>query len=290
MSLLSSITSLRNSLIVFIHYCMFNSISFTRQYVNAFVHSISFTRGINYDDKCPFLCHNCGYCKYAKFEFIVSSRVCSDVDTLDNDAARQEAILTVDGLLADTSFLYNKLNDTIPKIKKTLSSILSQDLNRDFVSSISRPLLTSVNLSTNACLQKAAGPSSTVVELSDLYSKECKETNISINNNLQRINAYRSEIVRFMSDGGDGADNRGDRHHLHSTRYTSYLTLPDITLASYITRQAPCYSCCLSSITNLFQITKSAALNKNICSVIAETVSNSTITSSTTIIIIITYS
>ena len=31
-------------------------------------------RSINYDEKDPFLCNACGFCKYAKFEYTLTSR------------------------------------------------------------------------------------------------------------------------------------------------------------------------------------------------------------------------
>jgi len=45
---------------------------------------------INYDEKDPFLCNACGYCKYAKFDFTVTSRPCCAVDPIENEDDRKK--------------------------------------------------------------------------------------------------------------------------------------------------------------------------------------------------------
>ncbi|VVD06116.1 unnamed protein product [Leptidea sinapis] len=47
-------------------------------------------RAINYDEKDPFLCHACGFCKYAKFDYTLIARPCCAVDTIDNDEDRKK--------------------------------------------------------------------------------------------------------------------------------------------------------------------------------------------------------
>jgi len=48
------------------------------------------SRAINYDEKDPFLCNACGYCKYAKFDFTVTSRPCCAVDPIENEDDRKK--------------------------------------------------------------------------------------------------------------------------------------------------------------------------------------------------------
>jgi len=51
---------------------------------------LSVVSAINYDEKDPFLCNACGYCKYAKFDFTVTSRPCCAVDPIENDDDRKK--------------------------------------------------------------------------------------------------------------------------------------------------------------------------------------------------------
>jgi len=55
------------------------------------------TRAINYDEKDPFLCNACGYCKYAKFDFTVTSRPCCAVDPIENEDDRKKVHLQMHG-------------------------------------------------------------------------------------------------------------------------------------------------------------------------------------------------
>lgn len=49
---------------------------------------------INYDEKDPFLCNACGYCKYAKFDFTLTSRPCCAVDPIENEDDRKKVRVT----------------------------------------------------------------------------------------------------------------------------------------------------------------------------------------------------
>lgn len=47
-------------------------------------------RAINYDEKDPFLCNACGFCKYAKFDFTLTTKPCCAVDPIENDEDRKK--------------------------------------------------------------------------------------------------------------------------------------------------------------------------------------------------------
>ena len=49
-------------------------------------------RAINYDEKDPFLCNACGFCKYAKFDFTLTAKPCCAVDPIENDEDRKKVI------------------------------------------------------------------------------------------------------------------------------------------------------------------------------------------------------
>ena len=51
---------------------------------------ITFARSINYDEKDPFLCNTCGFCKYAKFEMTLTARSCSAVDPIESEEDRNK--------------------------------------------------------------------------------------------------------------------------------------------------------------------------------------------------------
>uniref|UniRef100_A0A0L8FRS1 E3 ubiquitin-protein ligase UBR4 n=1 Tax=Octopus bimaculoides TaxID=37653 RepID=A0A0L8FRS1_OCTBM len=47
-------------------------------------------RSINYDEKDPFLCNACGFCKYAKFDFTMTAKPCCAVDPIENEDDRKK--------------------------------------------------------------------------------------------------------------------------------------------------------------------------------------------------------
>lgn len=47
-------------------------------------------RSINYDEKDPFLCNACGFCKYAKFDISLTAKPCCAVDPIENEEDRKK--------------------------------------------------------------------------------------------------------------------------------------------------------------------------------------------------------
>lgn len=45
-------------------------------------------RSINYDEKDPFLCNTCGFCKYGKFDMTLTAKPCSAVDPIETEEDR----------------------------------------------------------------------------------------------------------------------------------------------------------------------------------------------------------
>lgn len=50
-------------------------------------------RSINYDEKDPFLCNACGFCKYARFDFMLYAKPCCAVDPIENEEDRKKVRL-----------------------------------------------------------------------------------------------------------------------------------------------------------------------------------------------------
>lgn len=48
------------------------------------------SRSINYDEKDPFLCNACGFCKYARFDFMLYAKPCCAVDPIENEEDRKK--------------------------------------------------------------------------------------------------------------------------------------------------------------------------------------------------------
>lgn len=74
----------------------FSSLSHCRLISNRFHRAVTIKpllnpfRSINYDERDPFLCNACGFCKYAKFDYTLTARPCCAVDPIENEEDRKK--------------------------------------------------------------------------------------------------------------------------------------------------------------------------------------------------------
>lgn len=77
----------------------------------------SVNRAINYDEKDPFLCHACGFCKYAKFDYTLTGRACCAVDPIESDDDRKKTVGTINSLLEKADRVYKQLIANKPTLE-----------------------------------------------------------------------------------------------------------------------------------------------------------------------------
>lgn len=75
---------------------------------------------INYDEKDPFLCHACGFCKYAKFDFTLVARTCCAVEPIENDEDRKKTISNINSLLEKADRVYKQLMANKPTLEVSI--------------------------------------------------------------------------------------------------------------------------------------------------------------------------
>merc|ERR1719209_1462958 len=66
-------------------------------------------RSINYDEKDPFLCNACGFCKYAKFDYTLTAKACCAVDPIEHEDDRKKALQSINTLLEKADRVYKTL-------------------------------------------------------------------------------------------------------------------------------------------------------------------------------------
>ena len=79
-------------------------------------------RAINYDEKDPFLCNTCGFCKYSKFDYTLTAKPCCAVDPIENEEDRKKAVTTINTLLEKADRVYRQLVANKPVLE--VSSLL----------------------------------------------------------------------------------------------------------------------------------------------------------------------
>ena len=70
------------------------------------------------------MCNACGFCKYAKFEYTLTSRPCCAVDPIENEDDRKKAILSINSLLDKADRVYRQLIGNKPILESLLLKVI----------------------------------------------------------------------------------------------------------------------------------------------------------------------
>uniref|UniRef100_A0A915PMF8 UBR-type domain-containing protein n=1 Tax=Setaria digitata TaxID=48799 RepID=A0A915PMF8_9BILA len=150
-------------------------------------------RAINYDEKEPFLCNSCGFCKYARLEAVLVGRSLPSVQAIEDDNDRKTTYAHMETLLNDiestrchigiVGALLEKCSwDSEPAIRPNM--ILKHMSLQSFTHFVS-----SLNLKEDCAL-------TTLYRSAEkLHNKLCEQT--------RQLSAFRAEILRYDIENGD---------------------------------------------------------------------------------------
>ena len=202
-------------------------------------------RSINYDEKDPFLCNACGFCKYAKFEYTLTSLPCCAVDPIESEDDRKKAILSINSLLGKFmiftsicivvffkyffSFLdkadrvYRQLIGNKPILESLLLKISESGISDYTESSTST---SSSNTHVNQWIQ----------QLAQKYCGDCKNSFEELSKIIQKVMATRRELVAY-----------------DKKKYSTEIMTPSV--------QAPgrCFGCAAASVEHCLTLLRALA-------------------------------
>lgn len=148
-------------------------------------------RAINYDEKDPFLCHACGFCKYAKFDYTLTGRPCCAVDPIESDDDRKKTVATINTLLEKADRVYKTLISNKPTLEMLLIKISEHRLDRGLVED---------GVAAAAAIQVSSGSTQVnraIQLLAQRYCGECKTSFEELSKIIQRVLACRRELVAY---------------------------------------------------------------------------------------------
>lgn len=148
-------------------------------------------RAINYDEKDPFLCHACGFCKYAKFDYTLTGRPCCAVDPIESDDDRKKTVATINTLLEKADRVYKTLISNKPTLEMLLIKISEHRLDRSLVED---------GAAAAAAIQVSSGSTQVnraIQLLAQRYCGECKTSFEELSKIIQRVLACRRELVAY---------------------------------------------------------------------------------------------
>ena len=136
-------------------------------------------RAINYDEKDPFLCNSCGFCKYAKFEYGLTARPCCAVDPIENEEDRKKALSNINTLLEKADQVYRQLIGNKPELEHLLVMVSDGADGGDDVVNTGSPVNKYIH------------------QLGQKYCVECKNLFEELSKLIQKVMATRLELISF---------------------------------------------------------------------------------------------
>ncbi|XP_022919909.2 E3 ubiquitin-protein ligase UBR4 isoform X2 [Onthophagus taurus] len=214
-------------------------------------------RAINYDEKDPFLCHACGFCKYAKFDFTLQARPCCAVEPIETDEDRKKMVSNINSLLEKADRVYKQLMANKPNLEALVVKITEQRSDRK----LDEPSSSSVN--TNSTVNSVQASlvhikvNKTIQMLAQQYCSECKMSFEELSKIIQRVLVSRKELIAY------------DRRHKDSEAILETTTTEepgpsDITTQplSVISRSSSrCYGCSSAATEHCLTLLRALALN-----------------------------
>lgn len=175
-------------------------------------------RAINYDEKDPFLCNSCGFCKYAKFDYTLTAKACCAVDPIENEEDRKKATNTINSLLEKADRVYRQLVSHRPQLEVLIAKVQEPGLERPQDGAASGPTTTTTT-STTATVNRA------IQLLAQRYSGDCKNTFEELSKIIQKVLACRKELVEYDRRQRE-ASQKSSMPHSGMTPLTSPLPSP----------------------------------------------------------------
>ncbi|KAG7303940.1 hypothetical protein JYU34_010854 [Plutella xylostella] len=147
-------------------------------------------RAINYDEKDPFLCHACGFCKYAKFDYTLSARPCCAVDTIENDEERKKMVQTIGALLDKADRVYRQLTANKPVLESLLHKISEHRVDRPCDEAPAPAVATAASFA-------GAQINRVIQSLAHKYCVDSRSHFEDLSKIIQKVLACRKELVSY---------------------------------------------------------------------------------------------
>uniref|UniRef100_A0A182NQY2 UBR-type domain-containing protein n=1 Tax=Anopheles dirus TaxID=7168 RepID=A0A182NQY2_9DIPT len=203
-------------------------------------------RAINYDEKDPFLCHSCGFCKYAKFDYSIFGRACCAVDPIESAEDRAKTVQTIHTSLEKADRSYKSLQNNKQILELLVQKVSEHKLDRTLDETL-----------VGASVVGGAGGTSQVNKVIQLlaqkYCVESKTTFEELSKIIQKVQACRKELVAYDRSQMDGPPGGGSMTTSFASA-TGMLSRPIVALNK-------CYGCALASTEQCLTLLRAMASN-----------------------------
>lgn len=214
-------------------------------------------RAINYDEKDPFLCNSCGFCKYAKFDFTLTAKPTCAVDPIENEEDRKKMVQSINNLLEKADRVYKNLFMNKP----TLELLLLRIQEHGFIDKVEDDMHSLPSMSLAPQPASSNVPSVTHVnraiqQIAYKYCSECKSSFDELSKIIQRVLASRKELVDY--------DNKQkDVYSHHGVRIPSGTRRDSKVMASLSSASGRCFGCASATVDQCLVLLKALSTTQS---------------------------
>ncbi|PON82110.1 E3 ubiquitin ligase, UBR [Trema orientale] len=155
-------------------------------------------RNINYENLDSFLCNECGYSKYGRFEFNFMAKPSFTFDNMENDEDMKKGLAAIESESENAHRRYQQLLGFKKPLLKIVSSIGENEIDSQQKDSVQQMM---VSLPGPSCKINRK-----IALLGVLYGEKCKAAFDSVSKSVQTLQGLRRVLMNYLhqknSDNG----------------------------------------------------------------------------------------
>ncbi|EEF36461.1 ubiquitin-protein ligase, putative [Ricinus communis] len=184
-------------------------------------------RNINYENLDSFLCNECGYSKYGRFEFNFMAKPSFTFDNMENDDDMKRGLAAIESESENAHRRYQQLLGFKKPLLKIVSSIGENEMDSQQKDSVQQMM---VSLPGPSCKINRK-----IALLGVLYGEKCKAAFDSVSKSVQTLQGLRRVLMSYL-------------HHKHSD--------DAIAASRFVVSRSPnnCYGCATTFVTQCLEM------------------------------------
>ncbi|XP_062193855.1 auxin transport protein BIG-like [Phragmites australis] len=156
-------------------------------------------RNINYENLDSFLCNECGYSKYGRFEFHFMAKPSFSFDNMENDDDMRKGLAAIESESENAHRRYQQLMGFKKPLIKLVSSIGEQEIDSQQKDAVQQMMVS------------LPGPTSKVNRkialLGVLYGEKCKAAFDSVSKSVQTLQGLRRVLMTYLQQKNSSDTN-----------------------------------------------------------------------------------
>ncbi|XP_050383808.1 auxin transport protein BIG [Argentina anserina] len=184
-------------------------------------------RNINYENLDSFLCNECGYSKYGRFEFNFMAKPSFAFDDMENDEDMKRGLAAIETESENAHRRYQQLLGFKKPLLKIVSSVGENEIDSQQKDSVQQMM---VSLPGPACKINRK-----IALLGVLYGEKCKAAFDSVSKSVQTLQGLRRVLMNYL-------------HQKHTDN--------GVAASRFVVSRSPnnCYGCAITFVTQCLEI------------------------------------